>query len=104
MLQTAAGAAQLGRQQKSSSSSSSRDYVSCIGQLQQLQLRGLLVDNPSRCRTHGSSDCSCQVSVGQNNILPCYQHMLIIPRVQPRGEAGHAQTLSRCKIDGWIVK
>jgi hypothetical protein len=67
MSRTAAGATQLGRQQQSSSSSSSsRDWVSCTGQLQQLQLRGLLVDNPSRCRTHGSSECSCRVSVGAN--------------------------------------
>jgi hypothetical protein len=67
ILQTAAGAAQLGRQQNGSSSSSGgggRDWVLCTGQLQQLQLRGILVDNPSRCRTHGSSDCSCQVSAG----------------------------------------
>jgi hypothetical protein len=57
----AAGTAQLGQQR-----SSSRDWVSCTGQLQQLQLCGLLVDNAIRCKSHGSSDCSCEVSETPN--------------------------------------
>jgi hypothetical protein len=49
------------QQQQQQQHCSSRDWVLHTGQLQHLQLRNLLVDNPIRCRVHGSSDCECEV-------------------------------------------
>jgi hypothetical protein len=54
-VKAAAAAAQQQQQH------SSRGWILQTTQLRHLQLRGLLVDNPIRCKLHGSSDCECQV-------------------------------------------